>query len=171
MIYGDEGSSDGYLGCIDPECDVIKIIQDAYYHSQYICEQYATHAPGLIVKVHDVTEKNTITLGEVGLDVINKELHIGYVPRHLFLMVSELLKNAMRSVVENCEQNNLPSIECLIVTGGKDLTIKISDQGGGLSPKKLNSIFSYLYSTASRPNTTLKPDIVILNKEAKTIHL
>ncbi|XP_042328685.1 pyruvate dehydrogenase kinase, isozyme 4 isoform X2 [Sceloporus undulatus] len=79
-------------------------------------------------------------------------IHIVYVPSHLFHMLFELFKNAMRATVEN--QENKPSldpVEVTVVLGKEDLSIKISDRGGGVPVRKIENLFSYTYSTAPKP--------------------
>uniref|UniRef100_A0A8D0NV71 Protein-serine/threonine kinase n=2 Tax=Sus scrofa TaxID=9823 RepID=A0A8D0NV71_PIG len=79
-------------------------------------------------------------------------IHIVYVPSHLHHMLFELFKNAMRATVEH--QENWPSltpIEVIVVLGKEDLTIKISDRGGGVPLRIIDRLFSYTYSTAPTP--------------------
>ncbi|OWK06756.1 PDK4 [Cervus elaphus hippelaphus] len=79
-------------------------------------------------------------------------IHIVYVPSHLHHMLFELFKNAMRATVEH--QENWPSltpIEVIVVLGKEDLTIKISDRGGGVPLRVIDRLFSYTYSTAPTP--------------------
>uniref|UniRef100_A0AAQ5X1Q6 Protein-serine/threonine kinase n=1 Tax=Amphiprion ocellaris TaxID=80972 RepID=A0AAQ5X1Q6_AMPOC len=79
-------------------------------------------------------------------------LHIVYVPSHLYHMLFELFKNAMRATVETHETSpTLPSIKVRIALGTEDLTIKMSDRGGGVPLRKIDRLFSYMYSTAPSP--------------------
>lgn len=50
-----------------------------------------------------------------------------YVPSHLYHMLFELFKNAMRAVVEHHgpAADNFPPLEVLLVMGQEDLTIKV----------------------------------------------
>lgn len=128
-----------HIGCIDPSCDVVDLVHDAFQSAQMLCDQYYFASPDL-----KLTQVNGKTAGE--------PIHIVYVPSHLFHMLFELFKNAMRATVEH--QENKPSldpVEVTVVLGKEDLSIKISDRGGGVPVKKTENLFSYTYSTAPKP--------------------
>uniref|UniRef100_A0A8C3IN58 Protein-serine/threonine kinase n=1 Tax=Chrysemys picta bellii TaxID=8478 RepID=A0A8C3IN58_CHRPI len=91
-------------------------------------------------------------VGVVNGRVPGQPIHIVYVPSHLFHILFELFKNAMRATVEHQENNSsLSPVKVTVVLGNEDLTIKISDTGGGVPLRKINFLFSYMYSTAPRP--------------------
>ncbi|XP_051948825.1 pyruvate dehydrogenase (acetyl-transferring) kinase isozyme 2, mitochondrial-like [Xyrauchen texanus] len=128
------------IGCIDSCCDVTEVIRDAYDCAKMLCEQYYLGSPELELK--EINAKNK-----------SQPIQISYVPSHLYHMVFELFKNAMRATVENHEtRRTLPSIKVIVALGTEDLSIKISDQGGGVPFRKIDRLFSYMYSTAPRPN-------------------
>ncbi|KAL6103561.1 pdk2 [Pungitius sinensis] len=128
------------IGCIDSICDVTEVAQDAYASAKMLCEQYYLGSPEL--ELRQMNANN------------NKEpIHISYVPSHLYHMLFELFKNAMRATIENHEASrSLPPIKVMVALGGEDLTIKISDRGGGVPFRKTERLFSYMYSTAPRPS-------------------
>jgi len=64
-----------------------------------------------------------------------------YPPGHLQHILFELFKNSMRAVVESKPENDLPDIEVLLAKGPNDLTIKISDQGGGIPRHVTDRLF------------------------------
>ncbi|PIA65644.1 hypothetical protein AQUCO_00100864v1 [Aquilegia coerulea] len=76
-----------------------------------------------------------------------------YVPPHLHLMVFELVKNSLRAVQERFVDSDrvAPPIRIIVADGLEDVTIKISDEGGGIPRSGLPKIFTYLYSTATTP--------------------
>uniref|UniRef100_A0A3Q2QNT9 Protein-serine/threonine kinase n=1 Tax=Fundulus heteroclitus TaxID=8078 RepID=A0A3Q2QNT9_FUNHE len=79
-------------------------------------------------------------------------IHIVYVPSHLYHMLFELFKNAMRATVETHETSpTLPPIKVRVSLGIEDLTIKMSDKGGGVPLRKIERLFSYMYTTAPSP--------------------
>lgn len=76
-----------------------------------------------------------------------------YVPTHLHLMVFELVKNSLRAVQERFMDSDkvAPPIRIIVADGLEDVTIKVSDEGGGIPRSGLPKIFTYLYSTATNP--------------------
>lgn len=76
-----------------------------------------------------------------------------YVPSHLHLMVFELVKNSLRAVQERFmnSDKDAPPVRIIVADGIEDVTIKISDEGGGIPRSGLPKIFTYLYSTAKNP--------------------
>uniref|UniRef100_A0A8V1A268 Protein-serine/threonine kinase n=1 Tax=Gallus gallus TaxID=9031 RepID=A0A8V1A268_CHICK len=79
-------------------------------------------------------------------------ISIVYVPSHLYHMLFELFKNAMRATVESHENSpQLPTIRVLVALGQEDLSIKMSDRGMGVPLRKIERLFSYMYSTAPTP--------------------
>lgn len=39
-----------HVGCIDPYCDVISVVRDAYENARFLCDQYYMASPDLVVK-------------------------------------------------------------------------------------------------------------------------
>ncbi|KQK21553.1 hypothetical protein BRADI_1g61497v3 [Brachypodium distachyon] len=76
-----------------------------------------------------------------------------YVTPHLHLMMFELVKNSLRAVQERFmdSDKHAPPIRIIVADGAEDVTIKISDEGGGIPRSGLPRIFTYLYSTAEHP--------------------
>ncbi|XP_009411596.2 pyruvate dehydrogenase (acetyl-transferring) kinase, mitochondrial-like isoform X3 [Musa acuminata AAA Group] len=76
-----------------------------------------------------------------------------YVPSHLHLMLFELVKNSLRAVQERFmdSDKDAPPVRIIVADGIEDVTIKISDEGGGIPRSGLAKIFTYVYSTAKNP--------------------
>ncbi|NXX64947.1 PDK4 kinase, partial [Spizella passerina] len=142
LLFDDKSGSGHprHIGSIDPCCDVVEVVNDAYESAKMLCDQYYLTSPEL-----KLTQVNGKAPGE--------PINIVYVPSHLFHMLFELFKNSMRATVEFQENSStLSPVEVTVVLGKEDLAIKISDRGGGVPVRKIERLFSYMYSTAPRPN-------------------
>ncbi|KAH9413856.1 pyruvate dehydrogenase kinase isoform X1 [Dermatophagoides pteronyssinus] len=130
------------IGCIDPHCDVKAIAYDAYDNARFLCDQYYLTSPGIDIETINGQDPN----GPVS---------IVYTPSHLYHILFELYKNAMRAVVESHnEDDDLPPIKTIIVKAKEDLTIKICDKGGGIPRSLRDMLFQYMYSTAPQPSAS-----------------
>ena len=78
---------------------------------------------------------------------------MSYVPSHLYHILFELLKNSFRAVSEHHhDSTHVPPVKVVIVKGNNDLTIKVSDEGGGIPFADVPRLFSYFYTTAEAPD-------------------
>uniref|UniRef100_A0AAY5E9A2 Protein-serine/threonine kinase n=1 Tax=Electrophorus electricus TaxID=8005 RepID=A0AAY5E9A2_ELEEL len=134
-----------HIGSIDPACCVSDVVTDAYETAKMLCEQYYPAAPELKIE-------------EFNAKAPKKPIQAVYVPSHLFHMLFELFKNAMRATVEHHEddKDDLPPIKAKVTLGMEDLSIKISDRGGGVPLRKIDRLFNYTYSTAPTPSLDSK---------------
>ncbi|XP_027020237.1 pyruvate dehydrogenase (acetyl-transferring) kinase isozyme 1, mitochondrial [Tachysurus fulvidraco] len=127
------------IGSIDPFCHVTDVIKDAYENARDLCERYYMNSPEL--KLDEFNGKEP-----------SKPITLVYVPSHLYHMVFELFKNAMRATMELYgDVMEYPPVHVKIVLGQEDLTVKVSDLGGGVPLRKIDRLFTYTYSTAPRP--------------------
>ncbi|EDO42209.1 predicted protein [Nematostella vectensis] len=145
MLFGHEAarsSKSNFVGCFDPNCHVASIVEDAANNARFLCDQYYCSSPELVVSEHNAYESIS-------------HIKFAYLPAHLYHMLFELLKNAMRAVTENYSTSvDMPPIQVMITKGREDLTIKISDKGGGIPRSKIDEVFEYHYSTAPEPSTS-----------------
>eukprot|EP00177_Eucheuma_denticulatum_P004194 GFKZ01007605.1.p1 GENE.GFKZ01007605.1~~GFKZ01007605.1.p1 ORF type:complete len:391 (+),score=53.47 GFKZ01007605.1:98-1270(+) len=82
----------------------------------------------------------------------NVHLKFPYIDAHLFLCLFELLKNSLRATVEtHRDADVLPPVRVIVADGKEDVTIKISDEGGGFRRSEMKGVWSYLYTTAKLP--------------------
>ncbi|KAG1938955.1 pyruvate dehydrogenase (acetyl-transferring) kinase isozyme 1, mitochondrial [Pimephales promelas] len=127
------------IGSIDPNCLVTDVVRDAYENAQNLCDRYYMNSPEVVLEEFNVK----------GPD---KPIVVVYVPSHLYHMVFELCKNAMRATIELHEDAmEYPPVHIQVVLGHEDLTVKVSDRGGGVPLRKIDRLFTYTYSTAPRP--------------------
>ncbi|KAF9925852.1 hypothetical protein FBU30_004440 [Linnemannia zychae] len=92
----------------------------------------------------------------------NPDISTTYVDEFLHRNIYELLKNAMRATCEThlnngspislglssttASRSKLPPVKLVLVDGGEDVTIKISDEGGGMALSDMDKIWSYVHS-------------------------
>ncbi|KAJ8255405.1 hypothetical protein GJAV_G00204520 [Gymnothorax javanicus] len=127
------------IGSIDPHCSVAEVVKDAYENARQLCDLYYMNSPELILEEFNDKDKG-------------KPITVVYVPSHLYHMVFELFKNAMRATMELYEDAlEYPAVHVRIALGKEDLTVKVSDRGGGVPLRKIDRLFTYTYSTAPRP--------------------
>ncbi|KAG0205580.1 hypothetical protein BGX33_007860 [Mortierella sp. NVP41] len=97
----------------------------------------------------------------------NPDISTTYVDEFLHRNIYELLKNAMRATSEThlnngspvslglspsstgASRSKLPPVKLVLVDGGEDVTIKISDEGGGMALSEMDKIWSYVHSGGS----------------------
>ena len=138
-------SRPGYAGLISERCSVKEVLRQSSEKARSLCVSRYGIAP------------------EVGV-FGNAELAFTYIPSHLEHMFFELIKNSMRAVVEfqGSSAETLPLIRVVIAEGHEDVTIKVSDEGGGIPRSDIPRIWTYLYTTAMPPlhdrNTSYSSD-------------
>lgn len=100
-----------------------------------------------------------------------------YIPAHLDYILYELLKNSMRAVVErhlrrqrsapaaataaaggggssssrssgSVVQRRLPAVQARVCSGQRHVTVRISDQGGGLPPGNEAAVWGFGFTTS-----------------------
>lgn len=67
------------IGSIDPQCDVVSVLQDAFMNAKFLCDQYYLCSPDI-----ELITKNSIEP--------NKPIELVYVPGHLYHIAFELYK-------------------------------------------------------------------------------
>ncbi|MEW5307422.1 MAG: hypothetical protein WDW36_009820 [Sanguina aurantia] len=129
-----EPNKSAHIGLVCTSCSPIKVARDAIADARSICQREYGSSPE--VQVYG-----------------DSEMTFPYVPSHLHHMLFELVKNSLRAVQDRFEDSDRepPPIRLVIAEGGEDVTIKVSDEGGGIARSGLPNIWTYLYSTAKQP--------------------
>uniref|UniRef100_A0A7S0WT71 Protein-serine/threonine kinase n=1 Tax=Pyramimonas obovata TaxID=1411642 RepID=A0A7S0WT71_9CHLO len=119
-----------YIGLINIKVNPVRVAQHAIDDAREMCMRMYGSAPEVVV------------YGD-------KEFTMAYVPGHLHQMLFELIKNSLRAVQDRFEDAvEVPPIRVIVAEGGEDVTIKVSDEGGGIPRSGLPRIWTYMYSTA-----------------------
>ncbi|KAK8853042.1 hypothetical protein IAR55_003743 [Kwoniella newhampshirensis] len=124
-----------YVGIICTRANVHDICHEAIENARYVCEEHYALFKGPPIQL-----------------LCPKDLTFAYVPGHLSHICFELLKNSLRAVVERYgvdNEDSFPPIKVVVVEGSEDITIKISDEGGGIPRSAIPMIWTYLYTTMS----------------------
>ncbi|EEY19178.1 kinase [Verticillium alfalfae VaMs.102] len=131
-----------YVGIICTKCNIQDLAQEAIENARFVCEDH-----------YGLFEAPKIQL------VCNPNINFMYVPGHLSHMLFETLKNSLRAVVETHGQDKqeFPVTKVIVAEGKEDITIKITDEGGGIPRSAIPLVWTYMYTTVdSTPN--LDPD-------------
>lgn len=122
----------GWVGCICETTSPAEVALAAIATARHMCLRQYGDAPD--VELHGHTD-----------------FSMPFVPSHLHHMLFEVIKNSMRAVMEfHGVDNDMPPIKIVIADGedNEDVSIKISDEGGGIPRSSVSRIWSYLYTTA-----------------------
>lgn len=131
-----------YVGIICTKTNVRELAQEAIDNARFVCEDH-----------YGLFDAPKVQL------VCKDDLNFMYVPGHLSHMLFETLKNSLRAVVElhGAENENFPVTKVIVAEGREDITIKISDEGGGIPRSSIPLAWTYMYTTVDQtPN--LDPD-------------
>ena len=139
----------GYVGVICTDVNLREAAEFAALKARQVCIETYGVAPEVVVSGDGAAA-------------------IPHIPAHVDYMLYELLKNAARAVVERHHHNNqqgsrngypmltLPSIGVKVCDGGDDVTVRVSDQGGGIAPRFLPHVWSYGFSTVGMDERQLQ---------------
>ncbi|KAH8106517.1 alpha-ketoacid dehydrogenase kinase [Phellopilus nigrolimitatus] len=122
-----------YVGIICTRANVHDIVHEAIENARFVCEEHYGMFQGPPVQL-----------------ICAPQLNFAYVPGHLSHICFELLKNSLRAVVERFgagDADKLPPIKVVVSEGREDITIKISDEGGGIPRSAIALIWTYMYTT------------------------
>ncbi|KAF8582062.1 alpha-ketoacid dehydrogenase kinase [Ramaria rubella] len=140
------------FGVVDMACSPVQMIKMCSKYVSDLCEATLGKSPTLILE------------GDL-------QATFAYVPVHLEFSLTELLKNAFRATVEHHHKRHgvsssgpLPPVIITIAspsplsTRPPYLSLRMRDQGGGVSPANLPYIFSYAFTTSGRSDDTNDAD-------------
>lgn len=131
-----------YVGIICTKTNLKELAQEAIENARFVCEDH-----------YGLFDAPKIQL------VCNPDLNFMYVPGHLSHMLFETLKNSLRAVVETHGQDkeDFPVTKVVVAEGKEDITIKISDEGGGIPRSAIPLVWTYMYTTVDQ-TPSLDPD-------------
>ena len=121
-----------YVGIICTKTNVKELAEEAIENARFVCEDH-----------YGLFDAPKIQL------FCEPSLNFMYVPGHLSHMLFETLKNSLRAVVEThgAEKEEFPVTKVIVAEGKEDITIKISDEGGGIPRSAIPLVWTYMYTT------------------------
>lgn len=133
---------DDYVGIICLNSNLKEIVQDAIDNARFICEEW-----------YGLFEAPKVEI------VCRPDLEFMYVPGHLSHMLFETIKNSLRAVVDlhGVDADSYPPVKIIVAEGSEDITIKISDEGGGIPRSAVPYVWTYMYTTVT-DTPSLEPD-------------
>lgn len=138
-IFSKEDRAD-FSGIIQSNCNPYQVAVEASEAATELCVNSVGVAPKFIFKSPDPADTFT------------------YLPSHLYYILLELFKNSSRATVNfHGVEGDLPDIEVVVARGKSDVTIKVSDQGGGIPRHKMPRIWEYCLTSSSSSSVKFKP--------------
>eukprot|EP00927_Polykrikos_kofoidii_P050808 TRINITY_DN44685_c0_g1_i1.p1 TRINITY_DN44685_c0_g1~~TRINITY_DN44685_c0_g1_i1.p1 ORF type:complete len:507 (+),score=66.97 TRINITY_DN44685_c0_g1_i1:173-1693(+) len=125
---------EGHSGVLQLECSPADIARKAAKDSVRLCKEHLGQAPPIVFSEFPGPARFT------------------YLPMHLQYILTEVFKNSCRAVVETHSDDfgfddALPPVRVHIVHGHEDVTIRVSDEGGGISRPRMRDVWKFMYST------------------------
>eukprot|EP00299_Pterocystis_sp_00344_P007336 c232_g1_i1.p1 GENE.c232_g1_i1~~c232_g1_i1.p1 ORF type:complete len:368 (-),score=84.87 c232_g1_i1:126-1229(-) len=120
---------EGFVGVIKTDCRMMFCATMAVDAASELCTHYYGHAPKVVYEG-------------------NLDMTFTYIPAHVYYVLFELLKNSFRAVCERHRSGTLPPVKVVFAEGKRDVCVKISDVGGGISREGMAQMWNYTYSTA-----------------------
>ncbi|EIE24046.1 alpha-ketoacid dehydrogenase kinase [Coccomyxa subellipsoidea C-169] len=128
----------GYIGIICTDLSLPDAISFAAQRTKQVCTETFGAAPEVLISG---TSAQLATMP--------------YIPTHLDYMLYELLKNAMRAVVLSHRGRPLPALTVAICKAQSSVTLRISDQGGGIPDDQLDKVFQYGFTTVGAEDASM----------------
>ena len=121
-----------YVGIICTKTNVREMAEEPIENARFVCEDH-----------YGLFDAPKVQL------FCPPHLNFMYVPGHLSHMLFETLKNSLRAVVEThgAEKEDFPVTKVIVAEGKEDITIKISDEGGGIPRSAIPLVWTYMYTT------------------------
>lgn len=120
---------------LQPDCSPFKVAEAAARGSAHMCRDALGQSPRVVMQG-------------------DSDATVPYVPAVLQYMLTEILKNACRAVVERhgrwTEDTVLPPVFCKIENRSDGMIIRIIDEGCGMSTQQVEKVWNFLYTTYER---------------------
>lgn len=95
----------------------------------------------------------------------DKDAVYRYIPQHIELILSEVIKNAVVNSL-SASSSTPPPVSIFVAGGAHGVCIKVSDLGGGMTRKQANALFSYRQSAVVGSKSNYDPVAAALERRA-----
>jgi 26S proteasome regulatory subunit T1 len=147
----------GNIGVVDLQCSPLQMIRMCESYVAELCSATLGASPSIVIDGYP-----DATFAYVSVHLFSCLLTgfcVRYVPVHLEYILTEILKNSFRATVEHhkSSQRDLPPVRITLsppMHGSTStvhtnfFSIRVRDEGGGVSPSNMARIFSYAFTTA-----------------------
>lgn len=125
-----------WVGIVCKKTNVLKVAKHAVDDALNIFENHYGPFSAPVITYHCPTPGKTPTLS--------------YIPSHLHHMLFELVKNSLRATADHHDSlAQKPPIRIIVAEGSEGITVKISDEGGGMPKAQADKlIWSFSFTTA-----------------------
>ena len=148
---------ENWVGIICTKTNITQLAKSAIDNARHICaDHYGLYEAPKVQLLTFPLDYRPSTEGTTSCTNEAPDIEFMYVPGHLIHMLFETLKNSLRATVEKVIAKNkskdrydltFPDIKVIITEGTEDLTVKISDEGGGIARSNMPLVWTYLYTT------------------------
>jgi len=128
-------------GIVTKDFDPLKVIESVVRKAQFLCRRHLRKAP------------------QVEISVKAPDPTLTFVQTYFAYIMFEVLKNSFRATVEHhrhLAEQDLPAVRVSVCCDETCVVVKIADEGGGIPLEHIETVWSYLYTTASRPAKSLQ---------------
>ncbi|KAF3911483.1 hypothetical protein ABW20_dc0106631 [Dactylellina cionopaga] len=143
VALNEQPREEDHVGIICTKTNVKELAEEAIDNARFICGSY-----------YGLFQAPQVQL------VCKDDVNFMYVPGHLSHMLFETLKNSLRAVVETHgvdNEDDFPPVKVIVAQGKEDITIKISDEGGGIPRSAIPLVWTYMYTTVDK-TPDIEPD-------------
>ena len=134
-----------YAGIVCARTDLFDVCKSAVIEAKAICFSHYDNCPEVILRRGHPTEQ---------------QVFFPHIPSHVHYIVFEILKNSLKASIDvhakkkfngGIDCSKVPPIEVVVCDSEnlEDVSIRVSDCGGGIALTDMKKVMSYMYTTAS----------------------
>mmetsp|Transcript_59006 Transcript_59006/g.175554 ORF Transcript_59006/g.175554 Transcript_59006/m.175554 type:complete len:213 (-) Transcript_59006:329-967(-) len=122
-------SREGAVGVVQLQCSPAEVAELVARQCHRLCRQELGEAPEVVVRADGA------------------QMAAALVPGYVHYMLTEVVKNACRAVVERHSGYPLPPVTVDIEPGSSRVTFRVREEGNGMSPSALEKAWIFMHTT------------------------